>query len=94
MNDENKLLNEGDLVLLVDTKDRRYLLTLESGSEFHSHSGFVEHNKLIGMRPGLKVRSTGGMEYLALIILTTGISITMIGGVILLCYIAYRTLND
>lgn len=66
MNDENKLLNEGDLVLLVDTKDRRYLLTLESGSEFHSHSGFVEHNKLIGMRPGLKVRSTGGMEYLAL----------------------------
>jgi len=34
------------------------------------------------------------MNYLASIILTTGISITMVGGVILLCYIAYRTLND
>jgi hypothetical protein len=34
------------------------------------------------------------MEYLALIILTTGISITMIGGVVLLLYIAWRTLGD
>jgi hypothetical protein len=34
------------------------------------------------------------MEYLALIILTTGISITMIGGVLLLFYIAWRTLGD
>jgi len=35
-----------------------------------------------------------GMNYLASIILTTGISITMVGGVILLCYIAWRTLSD
>jgi len=34
------------------------------------------------------------MEYLATIILTTGISITMIGGMILLLYIAWRTLGD
>jgi len=34
------------------------------------------------------------MKYLALIILTTGISITMIGGVVLLLYIAWKTLND
>jgi len=34
------------------------------------------------------------MNYLATIILTTGISITMVGGVILLCYIAWKTLND
>ena len=66
MNDEKELLNEGELLLLVDSKDRRYLLTLESGAEFHSHSGFVEHNELIGMQPGLKIRSTGGLEYLAL----------------------------
>jgi hypothetical protein len=34
------------------------------------------------------------MEYLALIILTSGLSITMIIGVLLLCYIAYRTLGE
>tara|TARA_B100000795_G_scaffold192649_1_gene147030 strand:- start:574 stop:678 length:105 start_codon:yes stop_codon:yes gene_type:complete len=34
------------------------------------------------------------MKYLATIILTTGISITMIGGMILLLYIAWRTLGD
>tara|TARA_R110002096_G_scaffold130599_1_gene279779 strand:+ start:449 stop:562 length:114 start_codon:yes stop_codon:yes gene_type:complete len=34
------------------------------------------------------------MKYLATIILTTGISITMIGGIILLGYIAYRTLEE
>tara|TARA_R110002020_G_scaffold130390_1_gene291706 strand:- start:405 stop:509 length:105 start_codon:yes stop_codon:yes gene_type:complete len=34
------------------------------------------------------------MEYLATIILTTGISITMIGGIILLLYVAWRTLGD
>jgi len=35
-----------------------------------------------------------GMKYLATIILTTGISITMIGGMVLLLYIAWKTLND
>jgi len=34
------------------------------------------------------------MNYLATIILTTGISITMVGGVVLLLYIAWKTLND
>tara|TARA_R110002124_G_scaffold163603_1_gene330926 strand:+ start:324 stop:428 length:105 start_codon:yes stop_codon:yes gene_type:complete len=34
------------------------------------------------------------MKYLASIILTTGISITMIGGMVLLLYIAWKTLND
>tara|TARA_Y100000034_G_C6678897_1_gene298341 strand:- start:85 stop:198 length:114 start_codon:yes stop_codon:yes gene_type:complete len=34
------------------------------------------------------------MEYLALIILTSGLSITMIIGILLLWYIAYRTLGE
>jgi len=34
------------------------------------------------------------MKYLATIILTTGISITMVGGMVLLLYIAWKTLND
>ena len=35
---------EGEQVLLIDTKKRRYLLVLEHGKEFHSHSGIVGHD--------------------------------------------------
>jgi tRNA (adenine57-N1/adenine58-N1)-methyltransferase len=31
----------GELVLLLDRKKRRYLVTLEEGGEFHTHSGFI-----------------------------------------------------
>tara|TARA_Y100000768_G_scaffold366344_1_gene328421 strand:+ start:3289 stop:4074 length:786 start_codon:yes stop_codon:yes gene_type:complete len=66
MTNVNRLFQEGDMLLLVDQKDRRYLLTLESNLEFHSHSGFVSHNDLIGKEDGITVKSTGGLEYLAL----------------------------
>ena len=59
-------LQTGDLVLLVDSKDRRYLLTLEPGKEFHSHAGYIPHNELIGGEDGIYIKSTGGMEYLAI----------------------------
>jgi len=59
-------LQTGDLVLLVDSKDRRYLLTLEPEKEFHSHAGYIPHNELIGGEDGIHIKSTGGMEYLAI----------------------------
>lgn len=59
-------LQTGELVLLVDSKDRRYLLTLESEKEFHSHAGYIPHNELIGGEDGIHIKSTGGMEYLAI----------------------------
>jgi len=31
----------GDKVLLIDGKQRRYLINLTEGSEFHSHAGYV-----------------------------------------------------
>ena len=66
MKDESDILAEGDHLLLIDSKDRRYLLTLESGKQFHSHSGYVAHDEVIGSRSGITVKSTGGLEYLAL----------------------------
>ena len=66
MKDESDILAEGDLLLLIDSKDRRYLLTLESGKQFHSHSGYVAHDEVIGSRSGITVKSTRGLEYLAL----------------------------
>ncbi|HJM27588.1 MAG: tRNA (adenine-N1)-methyltransferase [Acidimicrobiales bacterium] len=59
-------LATGDLLLLVDSKDRRYLLTLQQGKEFHSHAGFISHDSLIGMDGGFHIKSSGGMEYLAI----------------------------
>ena len=60
------MLQEGDMLLLVDQKDRRYLLTLEANSEFHSHSGYISHDDLIGKEDGMMIKSSGGLEYLAL----------------------------
>ena len=45
----------GEQVLLIDTKKRRYLLTLTEGKEFHSHSGVVGHDAVIGSDEGTVV---------------------------------------
>jgi tRNA (adenine57-N1/adenine58-N1)-methyltransferase len=56
----------GDRVLLLDRKQRRYLLTLTETGAFHSHSGFFAHELLIGQQEGCEVRTTGGAGYIAL----------------------------
>ncbi len=53
----------GDKVLLIDSKKRWYLVTLKEGGEFHSHSGFVSHDHIIGRDDGLVVNSTKGSRY-------------------------------
>lgn len=55
----------GERILLFDTKDRRYLITLAEGAEFHTHSGPVEHAGLIGQEEGVVVRSARGARYTA-----------------------------
>ena len=54
---------EGEQVLLIDTKNRRYLITLAAGKEFHSHSGIVGHDAVIGAAEGTTFRSSHGMYY-------------------------------
>jgi tRNA (adenine57-N1/adenine58-N1)-methyltransferase len=56
----------GEQVLLIDTKKRRYLLTLTIGKEFHSHSGTVGHDAVIGSAEGTAFRSSHGMTYTAI----------------------------
>ena len=38
----------GEEILLIDRKKRRYLVALEEGAEFHTHSGFVPHAAIVG----------------------------------------------
>jgi len=59
-------LHQGEVVLLLDAKDRRYLVTLQSGQEFHSHSGYIAHDEIIGALEGSTLRSTRGATYTVL----------------------------
>jgi len=53
----------GERVLLIDGKDRRYLLTLREGGEFHTHSGITSHDLILGRPDGATVRSGTGARY-------------------------------
>jgi len=54
----------GEKVLLVDSKQRRYLLTLRTDAGFHTHSGIVAHNDLIGAFEGSTVFGSTGRRFL------------------------------
>ena len=59
-----RAFREGDHVLLIDSKARRYLVTLRAGGEFHTHAGPVRHDDVIGGSEGVSARSTGGSRFL------------------------------
>jgi len=51
-------------VRLVDGKGRRHNICLESGKQFHTNRGGIEHDELIGRDEGFTITSTSGGEYL------------------------------
>jgi tRNA (adenine57-N1/adenine58-N1)-methyltransferase len=53
----------GERALFFDSKDRRYLVTLVEGGEFHTHSGPVAHDEVLGKEEGCVVRSSRGARY-------------------------------
>ncbi len=56
----------GDRVVLVDTKSRHYLVTLRAGAEFHTHSGYIADEEIVGRQEGAIFKATKGMLYTAL----------------------------
>ncbi len=56
-------LEGGDLVQFIDAKERRYQATLIPGKQFHSHSGYVELDDVIGLPEGSTVRTTRGQAF-------------------------------
>ena len=56
----------GDRVLLIDTKNRRHLVLLAAGGQFHSHAGVLEHDAIIGREEGISIRSTLGARLVVL----------------------------
>jgi len=55
-------LAAGETVVLSDRKQRRYLLTLVAGEQWHSHAGMLAHDELIGAVEGTARRTNRGME--------------------------------
>ena len=59
-------LEAGERVLLIDPKERRYLLTLVAGATFHTHAGVLAHDDIIGAVEGCRVNGSTGRSFLVL----------------------------
>ena len=59
-------LRAGERVLLIDAKDRRYLITLRPGSSFHTHAGIVHHDQLICGIEGDRIQGSTNRSFLVL----------------------------
>ncbi len=59
-------LKEGEEVLLVDRKGRKFLVQLRAGERFHSHDGIIDHSAVIGHLPGSVVTTTKDSLMLAM----------------------------
>jgi tRNA (adenine57-N1/adenine58-N1)-methyltransferase len=55
----------GERILLVDQRERRYLVRLRAGETWHSHGGGVPHDLLSGEPEGIVVHSATGMAFRA-----------------------------
>jgi tRNA (adenine57-N1/adenine58-N1)-methyltransferase len=59
-------IREGDSILLYLDKRRSYLVKVKKGESFHTHKGYIEFDSLIGSRYGTPVRSSLGVDFVAL----------------------------
>lgn len=53
----------GDAALFVDARQRRRLVVLEHGAQFHSHAGTIPHDEIIGGPAAVEHRSTQGARW-------------------------------
>ena len=54
-------LEPGEQVLLIDQRDRTYLVMLEAGAVYHTHAGTLAHDDLIDRPEGTRVTTSRGM---------------------------------
>jgi tRNA (adenine57-N1/adenine58-N1)-methyltransferase len=55
----------GERVVFIDQRDRSYLVTLLAGGTFHTHSGSLRHDEVIGAPQGTTLTTTSGMVLVA-----------------------------
>lgn len=59
-------LAAGERVLVVDPRGRRYVLALRTGGSFHTHSGILSHDDVIGVDEGATVQASTGRRFTVL----------------------------
>lgn len=59
-------VQDGDLVYLVSSRHKTFILRLERGGEFHSHRGIIKHDDIIGRPWGTRIASHMGETFLVL----------------------------
>ena len=59
-------LEAGERILLIDPKERRYLITLVAGATFHTHAGVIQHDSIIGGEEGRTITGSTGRHFLVL----------------------------
>jgi tRNA (adenine57-N1/adenine58-N1)-methyltransferase len=57
---QHRPFRPGERVLLIDSKARRYMITLAEGGSFSTHAGTIPHADLIGRDEGILLRSSHG----------------------------------
>ena len=65
-NTQGTTAREGDIAELVGTNHKHFIITLESGEEFQSHRGVLQHDDLIGLRWGSEIKSHIGSPFFML----------------------------
>ncbi len=60
-NPVGRLFEAGERAMLVDQRDRTYLLELRTGATYHTHSGTLGHDAVIGHSEGTRVTTAKGM---------------------------------
>ncbi|MFV1991350.1 MAG: tRNA (adenine-N1)-methyltransferase [Acidimicrobiales bacterium] len=56
-------LSEGETLLFLDSKDRRYLIKLQHGGKFQTHNGVIAHDDVIGQSDGSTLKSNTGSSF-------------------------------
>ena len=51
----------GERVLFIDQRGRQYLVKLHTGGTFHTHSGTVAHDDILGRDEGIRLETSAGM---------------------------------
>lgn len=62
----NSIIRPGERVMLIDQKDRRYLISLRAGASFHTHAGIVQHDDIVGKEEGDSIDGSTGRPFLIL----------------------------
>lgn len=66
MADQGPKMVAGERIVLIDNRQRRYLVELKAGGEFHSHAGVVPHDQVIGSLEGSEYRTASNARFIGL----------------------------